>query len=198
MVSLTLIVEDQLSESVAKKMLQVFNANYQIDSALRWDKEKIRSRVNGINESAQGSAFFILTDQDTYDRCPPDAISELSAPIHPNLLYRFAVMEVESWVMAHRTAISRYLSVPLNRIPLDTDAIDAPKEYLIDLASKSRSSRIRKDIVPRHNSTSKVGPDYNGRLTDFVSQHWDVRDALPYSQSLQRAFTRLEDFAPAL
>ena len=198
MVSLTLIVEDQLSESVARKMLQEFNAGYQVGNTLRWDKEKIRIRVNAINMSAHGSAFFVLTDQDTYDRCPPDAISELSTPIHQNLLYRFAVMEVESWVMAHRTAISRYLSVPLSRIPLDTDAIETPKEYLINIARRSRSRKIREDIVPRQNSTSKVGPDYNGRLIDFISRHWDVRVASQSSQSLQRAFTRLEDFAPEL
>ena len=198
MVSLTLIVEDQLSEYVVRKMLQEFNAGYQVSNALRWNKDKIRTRVNAINMSSHGAAFFVLTDQDTKDRCPPDAINELSAPIHQNLLYRFAVMEVESWVMAHRTAISQYLSVPLSKIPLDTDAIDTPKEYLINLVRKSRSSKIRKDIVPRQNSTAKVGPDYNGRLIDFVSQHWDVRVASQSSQSLQRAFARLENFSPVL
>ena len=124
-------------------------------------------------------AMFILFSriQDTADRCPPNAINEIPGPVHPNLMYRFAVMEIESWVMAHREAISDFLSIPKNRIPDDTDTIEKPKEYLIDLARKSRSGRIKKDIVPQDRSTSQVGPDYNGRLGEFVSKHWDARIA---------------------
>lgn len=197
MIYLNLIVEDQLSEVVARKMLEEAGRNYQVKTPLLWNKDKIRGKISDINDSARGFVYFVLTDQDTADRCPPQAINELSNPMHQNLLYRFAVMEVESWVMAHRKAISKFLSVSLNKIPTNTDSIPHPKEYLVGIAKKSKSSRIRKDIAPRDNSTSKVGPDYNGRLTDFVINHWNIRTASQCSPSLRRAFERLNTFTPA-
>lgn len=197
-ISVILITEDRLSEVVLKKMLTQTNRNYSIVNSLLWDKDTIRIKVNSINKSARGYTYLVLTDQDTPNRCPPDAIRELDEKVHPNLIYRFAVMEIESWVMAHRDAISKFLSVPINKIDDDTDSIDQPKEFLINLARKSRSSRIRRDIVPRDNSTSKMGPDYNGRLIEFVTEHWNVTTAAQHSQSLARAYTKLGNFTPVL
>ena len=194
MIFLVLIAEDSLSGVVAKKMIAEANKNYEVVNVILWNKDVIRKKIKDINKAAKGSVLFVLTDQDTADRCPPNAINELPGALHPNLMYRFAVMEIESWVMAHREAISDFLSVPKNRIPDNTDTIDKPKEYLINLARKSRSGRIKKDIVPRDRSTSQVGPDYNRRLGEFVSRYWDVRIASQYSPSLARTFRKLQNF----
>ena len=191
---MVLIVEDSLSETVAKKILAETNKNYEIVNTLFWDKNKIQNKIKDINKSAKGHVFFVLTDQDTDDNCPPVEMEKLNEPIHHNLLYRFAVMEIESWVLAHRKAFSNFLSIPLNKIPSDTDAILKPKESLIELAKRSRSTRIRKDIVPQDNSTSRVGPDYNGRLGEFVIKHWDVNSACQSSASLKRTFAKLKSF----
>ena len=193
---LTLIVEDKLSAVVAKKMLKETNRNYEVSSFFPWDKDEIKNKIKRLNQSAKGGVFFVLTDQDTKDRCPPKAINELPASVHPNLLYRFAVMEIESWILAHRQAISKFLSVPLDKIPLDPDSIEKPKEDLIKLAKKSRSSSIRKSIVPREASTSKIGPDYNRTLSQFVIEKWNVNIASRSSPSLKRAFNRLKSFTP--
>ena len=195
-IPLILIVEDPLSECVAKKILEQLDRNYQVISVLHWNKDKIRTKIKDINQSAGGSAYFVLTDQDIVARCPPKAIKELSQPIHSNLLYRFSVMEIESWVMAHREAVSPFLSIPLNRIPANVDTITDPKAHLTALAKKSKSSSIRKDIPPPDNSTSKVGPDYNGRLSEFVMTHWDMDIALQHSPSLKRTVERLRHFSP--
>lgn len=175
-------------------MLEEANNDFRVENVMRWDKYKIMENINSFNSAARSHIYFVLTDQDTNDRCPPNAINELAEPLHPNLLYRFSVMEVESWVLAHREAISRFLSIPLNKIPHKTDDIVKPKECLVNMARSSKSSNIRKDIVPRNNSTSKVGPDYNGRLIKFVLCHWDVRIASQVSPSLERTFERLTNF----
>ena len=198
MTQLVLIVEDALSEAVARKIIRASNEGYQVVNVQSWSKDIISSRIGNINKSAAGFKYFVLTDQDTPDRCPPDAIKKLPDPIHPNLLYRFAVMEIESWVMAHREAISTFLRVPLSRIPEDTDTINNPKEYLISLARKSKAGKIKKDIVPFAGSTSKVGPDYNGRLIEFIWKYWDVKIASKYSPSLQRTLKRLKQFTVIL
>ena len=52
--------------------------------------------------------------------------------------------------------------------------------------------------APQHGATSKQGPDYNGRLTRFVRENWDVHTARNNSKSLNSAFVRLEGFKPAI
>ncbi len=193
-VQLILIVEDQLSEAVAKKLLQSTGRDHEVVNTLRWNKDTIRKRIQGINRSAAGFRYFVLTDQDVRGRCPPAAIYELREPLHPNLLYRFAVLEIESWVLAHRQAVANFLSVPVRNIPPDTETINQPKEFLIQLARRSPSRRVKRDIVPRPGSTSKVGPDYNGQLSEFIREHWDVNVAAQASASLARAFQRIKAF----
>lgn len=196
MTSIVLIVEDQPSGLVAAKILKTVAPECQIVNQIRWSKDMIRTRIRAINRSARGCPFFVLTDQDTLDRCPPRAIAEVEEPIHANLLCRFATMEVESWILADRARAARFLQVPEHRIPLDTDRLPQPKEFLVSLARKSRSSSVRRDLVPRPRSTSRVGPDYNGRLRDFVIAQWDVRTACEHSPSLRRTVARVEAFPP--
>lgn len=193
---LYLITEDSLSETVARKMLKSIDRDYEIVTVFTWNKDAIRRRIKDINRAARGFVYFILTDQDTEDRCPPDAIKEIGEPKHGNLLYRFAVMETESWVLAHREAVSRFLSLSVDRIPVQTDTILNPKEFLVSLVRRYGSGEAKRDIVPRRNSTSRVGPNYNGKLNEFVLKHWDVRVAAQSSGSLKRTFDRLREFEP--
>lgn len=109
----------------------------------------------------------------------------------PSFFLRIAVMEVESWIMADRKGAANFLSIPLNRIPLDTDALLHPKEFLVSLARSSNKARLRADLVPRPGATSKVGPGYNLRLGEFVRLHWSVERASQVSNSLKRTMARL-------
>ena len=199
-IHLTLAVEDVLSEMVARKLIEQTQRNYRVTQCLRKGGfGYLKSKINAFNKAAKGLPFFVLTDQDSINECPTNKIANwLSQPRNPNLIFRIAVMEVESWVMADRKAFARFLSIPLNRIPQDTDSIPDPKKFLISLARKSKSSRLRADMVPQHGATSKQGPDYNGRLTRFVRENWDVHTAKNNSKSLNRAFVRLEEFKPAI
>lgn len=194
-----LITEDRLSIAVAKKMVRAVNENtdryLKIENAWRWDKYRIKKRAASINKAARGYRYFILTDQDTNNRCPPNAIKEIPEHLHPNLLYRFATMEIESWVLAHREAIAQFLSAPVEKIPDITDKIDKPKEYLVGLARKFSPNKIRKKLIPSNPSISQVGSDYNYALIKFVNEHWNPNIAAQHSPSLQRALTRLEEFA---
>ncbi|MCY4047011.1 MAG: hypothetical protein OXF42_02735 [Candidatus Dadabacteria bacterium] len=51
-------------------------------------------------------------------------------------------------------------------------------------------------VLPRRDSTSRVGPNYNGKLNEFVLKHWDARVAARSSESLKRTFDRLREFEP--
>ena len=79
--------------------------------------------------------MLVLVDLDRPEPCPADLIeSILPAPRASKLLFRVAVMEVESWVMADRVAFARFLSVPLHRIPDEPDTILQPKEAIVSIA----------------------------------------------------------------
>jgi len=196
-IHITLIVEDTLSEAVVRAVFSQIEKPYRVCNVLKWNKQKIQHTLSDINKASRGFPYLVLTDQDTKKDCPPNQIEKwIHGGVHPNLLYRFATMEVESWVMAHRECFAQFLSVSAKKIPSHPDEIPHPKECLISLARKSRKRRLREDLVPAPGATSKVGPDYNGRLSEFVRNHWRAEIAAQNSPSLARALKRLREFKP--
>lgn len=191
---ITLAVEDYVSEIVAGKLLEQSGREYRIIQCLcNQGQGYLKSNINKFNQAAKVMPFFVLTDQDR--GCPPTLLSSwLKQEASKFFLFRIAVMEVESWVMAHREAFADFFYVSLNRLPQDMDGISDPKQFLVNLVRHSRNSRLRTDIVPGRGSTAQVGPDYNSHLTRFIQTEWDVLKAVKHSESLRRAFLRLKKF----
>ena len=103
-------------------------------------------------------------------------------------------MEVESWIMADRSALARFLSIPVRRIPSNTDDIDNPKEFLVSLARRSNRRRLRDQLVPAPGATTaRVGPEYNSRFSEFVQTHWDLERAAVVSPSLKKTLDRIHN-----
>jgi hypothetical protein len=191
---ITLAVEDQLSEIVARKLLEQSGREYRVSQCLcKQGQGYLKAKINNFNQAAMNMPFFVLTDQDR--GCPPALISSwLKQKPSKFFMFRIAVMEVESWVMAHRAAFAKFFSVSLERLPQDMDNIPDPKQFLINLVRRSRSKRLRTDIVPAVGSTAKIGPDYNNHLMRFVQEKWDVSEAVEHSESLRRAVSRAKEF----
>lgn len=196
-IPINLAVEDVLSEVVVRTILARSGREYHVGTAYgRTGFGYLRSTIFGWNAAAKGVPFMLLTDLDKYG-CPAELISDwLNVPKHPNLMFRVAVREVESWLLADRGNLSRFLSVPVALIPLDPDHIEDPKGTLVSVAARSRSRDIKGRIVPRRNSTAKQGPDYNGCLAEFVRDHWDLVVASANSNSLTRMLSRVATFEP--
>jgi len=108
---ITLAVEDSLSEVVARTILRQSDKKYYVSNCLgKKGFGYLKSKIKAFNKASQKLPFFVLTDQD--NGCPPDKIdSWLGVIPHSNLIFRIAVMEIESWVMADREAIAKYLSI---------------------------------------------------------------------------------------
>ncbi len=103
-------------------------------------------------------------------------------------------MEIESWILAHRDAFANFLLISPTLIPNNTDSIKDPKQLLMSIASRSRSTRLKSDIIPASGSTAKIGPDYNNRLSQFVKDDWDAFAAKTNSDSLSRAISCIQQF----
>jgi len=140
--------------------------------------------------------YLILTDLD-YEECAPIMIKEwLPETRNPNLIFRIAVREVESWVLADRPGFAKFLGISQNKMPRKPDELLDPKAYLINLAKDSRKRALREDIVPKQGSTAKQGPAYNERLASFVQDAWNPSNARQFSPSLERTIRAIEVFAP--
>ena len=191
--SVILAVEDVLSNAVSTKILK----NFGIEIVLRIGfkgNSYLKQKAAGLNQAARGPCeVFMLTDLDSPQNCPPQLIqSWIRAPLSSGFFLRVAVMEVESWIMADRSALAGFLSIPVNRIPSNTDTIANPKEFLVSLARRSTKRRLRDQLVPAPGATTaRVGPEYNSRFSEFVQTHWDLERAAVVSPSLKRTVDRI-------
>lgn len=196
-IPINLVVEDSLSEAVLREVLRGSRSTYSIGNCYGQSGfGYLKKTIHGFNNAAKGTPFLVLTDLDRSE-CPLALIEGwLSEPKHPNLLFRVAVREVESWVLGHRDAFARFIGIHKKSIPQDVDVIDDPKQLLINLTRGSSYRKLREAIVPPTGSTAKVGPDYNGALISFIRSQWKVEIAMHHSISLRRAVQALNSFKP--
>lgn len=186
-----LAVEDELSEAISMKILRRFNIGIRYTIRGKGNVS-LRQKAPEFNRSANGIDIFLLTDLDSAQNCPPGLIRTwIRGPLNPRFMFRVAVMEVESWVMADRIGFSSFLSIPLHRIPSPTDDILNPKEFLVSLARRSQKKIVREALVPAPGVNLSIGPVYNEFLSEFVQDYWDLQRAASVSPSLKRTLDRL-------
>ena len=193
-----LAVEDDLSEAVIRRLLLHTGRDYAIGMVFgRGDFGYLRTRANNFNAAAaSGTPILLLTDLDQHP-CPSGLMDDwLDIEAHANLVFRVAVREVESWLLADREGFADFLGIDVVNIPLQPDQVADPKRSLVNLARRSRSRMLRESIVPRRGSTAVQGPDYNGCIGEFVRNEWNPDAATHCSPSLGRAWGRLISFEP--
>lgn len=186
-----LAVEDELSEVISTKILKSFDIEIMVVLGNNGNGY-LQKKSPEFNRSAKGLDIFLLTDLDSPKGCPLELIrSWIKGPLNPRFLFRVAIMEVESWLMADRKAVAEFLSIPINRIPPSTDNIPDPKEFLVSLARGSKKRKLREELVPKPGARIPVGYGYNTRLSQFVRDHWDLERAASASPSLKRTVDRI-------
>jgi hypothetical protein len=186
-------VEDVLSEAVVRRLIEATRHDLSISVVMRKNgRGYLESRAHELNRVARSQHVLLVTDLDRPVRCPADLIQQwLSGPAEQGLLFRIAVMEIESWILADRDYFADFLGVPVHRIPANTDEIGQPKEFIVSLARRSKRKDIRQDLIPPPGATNAVGPAFNFRVGIFVSTTWNAVRAAKASPSLHRAIARL-------
>ena len=194
MVYITLVFEDELSEAVMNKLLRCFPGKYYINSSYSGHGfGYLKTNVRGFNQASIVNPHFMLTDLDTCE-CPVALINDwINFPLNHNFIFRIAVREVESWLLADIEGLSRFFNISVANFPRNPDKERDPKNTLIQLAKRSRKRSIKEDIVPINDNAS-IGPNYNGCLSEYVFKFWDIENALLRSPSLRKAFDRLREF----
>jgi hypothetical protein len=197
MTAFAIATEDALSEAVAETLLLQVGVR---DIHARIRKEGfgyLRSRVAAFNGMAEKvMPVLLITDLDQ-KRCPPEMIADwLPAPRSARLLFRIAVRETESWLLADRAAFARFAGISFAAIPNEPDDLLDPKAALLKLIRKSSDRELKQDILPPRGSTSPIGLGYNSQLCRFVRSHWKCDRAAKHSPSLSRALLRIEELLP--
>jgi len=187
-------VEGMLDEAVLRRLIEDSGG---IPGSIygKFGKSFLLEKLQAYNQAARFSPWVILVDLDHDDDCaPPFRKSVLPNPA-PLMCFRIAVREVETWLLADREHLAKFLSVDLLRIPHDPDALDSPKSAMVDLARHSRRGDVRENMVPRAGSGRKIGPAYTSVLVEFTrdaTKGWRPQVAARKSDSLNRCLDRLQ------
>ena len=194
---ITLAVEDTLTEAVATRLVNDYLPGVAVRGVIGHQGiGYIRRRMRDLNQIAlYENPVLVVADLDGPDDCAANRVARLSGgltSVAPNLLIRIAVLEIESWVMADREMIARWLGIAANTVPRSPEDLVDPKRTLVELATRSRNRGLREAIAPaRVSGTHRTGPNYNEVVGEFVLQHWNPESARLNAPSLDRAINRI-------
>jgi hypothetical protein len=187
-----LAVEDELSEEVGGKIIKdILGEGVAVKALRKGGFGYLKSKIGNFLEMSRQHPVVMITDLDQ-ETCAPRLRARwfdgLDRP--DSFVFRVAVREIESWLLADAYDFAAFLGVKQASIPVDPDALQDPKATLIDIARKA-SRPLRLDIVPDKGALARQGIGYNRALCQFVREHWNCHRAANRSNSLSRACDRI-------
>jgi hypothetical protein len=198
MINITCVYEDEPTHLVMCKMFEQFPNKFERTTSIHCQGNgKIKKSIAAYNNAAKYGYYFVITDLDNSKYiCAPSLRNEwLPFPQHPNLLFRIAVHEIESWLLADRDNFASFFKISRDLIPLSPDDVEDPKQIIFSLARRSRKRNIREGIPPIDN-TASLGPGYNVELGDYITHYWDISNARLHSKSLDKTIHALQRLLP--
>lgn len=196
MTPIAIATEDPLSEAIALRLIAEIPTPHFIQFKLgRTGNGYLRSKMSSWCQMAQHQVMLVLTDLDRANCLVEFRDQWLAAEPPQNLLFRIAVREVESWVLADHVAM-RTLIGAKGVFPAAPDELADPKQSLLKLA-KSAPKQVRADLLKNIGGNLAQGLGYNARLTAWINSEWSPQRAAERSPSLARARLRLNEVVGA-
>lgn len=194
MIPVQIVFEDMISETVIRKLLAYFKKYTVTASYNKHGFGGIKRDIRSYNQASRYTPFLVLTDLDQKE-CAPVLVKEwITFEQHPNLIFRVAVREIESWLLADRESFASYAGIVKKNLPGNPDIIEDPKAFLLNIIRKSRKKSLKEDILPRYEGDI-IGPNYNARLSEFVMKYWDIDKAVKNSPSLRKTYDHIKRFS---
>jgi hypothetical protein len=191
-----LATEDALSEAVGQRIVADADSGLTVTQTLRQGGfGYLKSRMRSFCQIARRTPLLLLTDLDT-EECPATLIESWSRrdEIPGQFLFRVAVRQVESWLLADRDGMARLLKVSVRDIPRNPDNLPDAKRSLLQLAQRAPRA-IRDDLLAERGAAAAQGLGYNAVLSNFVRTSWNPSEAEHRSNSLARARMRMHELA---
>jgi hypothetical protein len=193
-VTVVVATEDELSECVALRLIGLQMGNTDgVQMIRKGGNGYLRSRMANFISVAKRGPVLMLAGLDRVD-CPPTLIRKWRRGriLPENLLFRVAVREIESWLLADREGFASYLNIAPQKITTSPEEISDPKHYLLNLA-RNAPRELRSELLPAKGSIASQGFGYNSCLREFVAKMWSPTRAAERSQSLRRAINRVSE-----
>ncbi|MDN7852111.1 hypothetical protein [Burkholderia seminalis] len=191
---LVIATEDEVSEQIGKRLAQ--EAGLEVGLCIgKQGNGYLRKRIPNLCQMSEQQPILLITDLDQIAH-PQILIKEWLGTKKPskNLVFRVAVREIESWILADHVAMRTLLGPKVSKLPQTPDELADPKQALLALAQKAHRD-VRDDLVVSQGSVSSQGFGYNARLSQLISTVWCPERASARSPSLSRARARLQMLA---
>jgi hypothetical protein len=184
------VVEGIVDEAIVRSLLATVRRPIST-VYVQHGKPRLLSKLSGFNSAATFSPWLVIVDLNGDAECAPEFVRNHMPSPAPQMLFRVAVRQAETWLMGDRERLAAYLRVSQSRIPFSPeDELDA-KASMVNIARRSRDRTIRDDMVPTARSGRKTGANYAGRLIEFATREWRPEKAAECVDSLSRCLRRL-------
>ncbi|MFA6020548.1 MAG: hypothetical protein WC722_09825 [Rhodospirillales bacterium] len=197
MLWIALATEDTLSEEVGLRLVAELGRAFSVQHKFRkGGNGYLKANLSKFCQVAERQPTLLITDLDNAT-CPVSLISEWKGRLRipPQLFFRVAVREIESWLLADHTAMRKFLGLrSATGIPKQPDFLSDAKQTLLNLARKA-PREIRNNLCLESGSVASQGLGYNTCLSVFIRDNWDPARAERHSDSLRRTRHRLRLFA---
>ena len=191
-------VEDEPSQAILTKIIDYVNSQSPNRFVLQTGFPIITHGFGNLQKITQrflsaakkgGIRSIFLTDLDQKHSVQQIANEWFNiaclALLPDKLIFRIAVHEIESWIIADINGIANFLNVSPANFVTSPDDLDDPKQFLFNvIRSKCRSAKF-KEMLPQKGQA--VGIDYNPQIVSFIKEKWDIQTAMANSPSLKRA-----------
>ena len=192
---IALVVEDALSLAVMERILVSTGRGYVVKlSKVERGFTEIRKSIPKYRNASYVLPHVVLTDLDLAVCASALRAQWGVSQLPPAMLFRVAVREVESWLLADRAGFAVFAGIAVNKVTPQPESLPDPKQALINLVRRSRNRRLATDLVPATGSAVSIGPLYNERLSAFARKDWNVDAAVESAPSLCRTVARLKTF----
>lgn len=158
-------------------------------------KSTFDARIATYNQAAQHAPWLAVRDlDDDANGCPVDLRRSL-VPVarqSPRFALRIAERSLEAWLMADRDKFASFFGVSPSLVPLTPEHEASPKRTVVNLCRKSRSSSVRRGMVPPTGTPRLVGPEYTSFISEFAADHWRPEIARESAPSLERTLLEID------
>ena len=195
MIPIALATEDELSEAIALRLIEELKKPHYVAHKLRRGGfGYLRSKMDSWVQMSQYQIMLVLTDLD-HAKCLVEYRDEWlpHKTLPANLVFRIAVREVESWVLADHHGMRKLIGTK-GVLPKDPDQLVDPKQTLLGIA-KLAPKNLRNDLMRNVDGHLQPGLGYNAQLTQWIKTSWSPERAAERSPSLARARKRLQEAA---
>ena len=188
-----------MSQAVAQRLICEYAPALQLTQIIGLSGfGELKRKMPTFDKIAQyREPMLVITDLDNLHLCLRQFREEWCQGLQmpPEFVFRIAVAEIESWLLADRNRIAQWLGISETLVPRRPEAIPLPKECLVGLARRSRHRSLREAMVPKPGSTGATGPGYNDHLGEFATSNWRPDIARTNAPSLDRAIIRIDELA---